>query len=113
MKYFNFEQALDLCGGNQEVAKEIIQMMSDDLPIQEALLKEAFQQKRWEEVDQIAHKLSGSAAYCGMDELKLISRELSHSARELQLEKTATYYDQVQELIKKVKQAILDSHVLD
>jgi len=81
----NFSAAIQLCGGKEDLAREIIQMLVDELPKQNLLLQTAFEQHDWKQLDYLTHKLSGSAAYCGMEQIKKYSHIVNKTIREKDL----------------------------
>lgn len=81
-KSLNFSAAVQLCGGQESIAREIIQMLVNELPEQSRELQEAVAKKNWKNLDYISHKLAGSAAYCGMEEIKKEARSLNEMIRQ-------------------------------
>lgn len=77
-KVVDFEYAKKLLGGNEVAAHEILNMLVDSLPKESEKLKEAYQQKNWEALAAIAHKLKGGASYCGTLQLKAACTELEN-----------------------------------
>lgn len=95
----NFKAAVELCGGKEAIAREIIQMLVNELPLQVAELQAAMQQQNWEELDYISHKLSGSAAYCGMEEIKLQARTLNNLVRRQEFDHIPLQFQTLQQAI--------------
>ena len=80
----NLPAAIQLCGGKESIAREIIQMLINELPQQAQDLHAALGQQNWHDMDYISHKLAGSAAYCGMELLKKYARTLNTAIRQQQ-----------------------------
>lgn len=74
----DFEYAKKLLGGNEVVAREILNMLIDSLPKESERLTEAYHEKNWEALGAIAHKLKGGASYCGTLKLKATCTELEN-----------------------------------
>lgn len=82
----NLPAAIQLCGGKEDIAREIIQMLINELPQQAQDLQTALMQKNWHDMDYISHKLAGSAAYCGMELIKKNARALNTMIRTQELQ---------------------------
>ena len=91
----NFTAAVQLCGGKEDIAREIIQMLVNELPEQNKMLQSAYEQQDWQQLDYLTHKLSGSASYCGMDQIKMYSHTLNRSIRQRDLEQVPTQFTQL------------------
>jgi len=76
-----------MCGGVPEIVKEMIKMFIDQLPETTVKLKNALNNKNWDEVREIAHKAKSSVNIMGLNEL---SEEMA------KLEKLAKNYEQTE-----------------
>lgn len=106
----NFAAAVELCGGQEVIAREIIQMLVNELPQQSQELQESLDKKNWKNLDYISHKLAGSAAYCGMEEIKRQAREVNTLLRQ---QKFAELSQEMARLQKAIKDALLAASLLD
>jgi HPt (histidine-containing phosphotransfer) domain-containing protein len=104
-KNLNFAAAVQLCGGQEAIARDIIQMLVTELPEQSRELQDALDKKNWKNLDYVSHKLAGSAAYCGMDEIKKEARALNHLIRQQQMAELPQQMHQLQHAIKEALQA--------
>ena len=95
----NLSAAIQLCGGKEDIAREIIQMLINELPQHAQNLAAALSQQNWHEMDYISHKLAGSAAYCGMELLKKQARTLNNLIREQQWNNVSTQTEILQQII--------------
>jgi signal transduction histidine kinase/CheY-like chemotaxis protein len=66
----NLKQALDLTGGNEELVKEMQDMLLEELIAETPDLKQNFKDGNIEKVRFIVHKIQGGASYCGTVRLK-------------------------------------------
>ena len=66
----DFNQALSLTGGNEELVKEMQQMLLEELISETKKIKKYFEDNDIKKVRFIAHKIQGGASYCGTVRLK-------------------------------------------
>ena len=102
MQNLNFDDTVRLCGGKAEIAKDIIQMMINDLPAQKVQLEQAYQHQNWEELAHLTHKLVGAALYCAMEELTYTAKMLNASIRQKKLQDIPQQYTELQNAIDAV-----------
>lgn len=95
-KIVDIEYAKALVGGNEAVVQEMLTMLVDSLPEEIKALKAAYQEKDWQQLKSIAHKLKGGASYCGTLRLKSACTELENYIKS---DPTAT---KIPELYQKV-----------
>jgi HPt (histidine-containing phosphotransfer) domain-containing protein len=107
----NLTAAITLCGGKEDIALEIIQMLINELSQHQNDLKIALMQKNWHDMEYISHKLAGSAAYCGMELLKKQARTLNNSIRQEEWNNVAEQTEQVQQAILATLSAAADLNI--
>ena len=66
----DMNQALELTGGNEDLVKEMQQMLLEELQSETEKLNSFYEEKNIEKVKFIAHKIQGGASYCGTARLK-------------------------------------------
>ncbi len=66
----NWEQCVELAGGKEEVAKELLEMFVNELPDVNENLRQAFKAQNLANLEDIVHKLHGGSCYCGVPNLK-------------------------------------------
>lgn len=66
----NWEQCVELAGGKEEVAKELLEMFVNELPEVDGNLREAYKTQNLANLEDIVHKLHGGSCYCGVPNLK-------------------------------------------
>lgn len=81
MDIFDENIALSKVDGNRELMLELLGMMITELPKNIADLESAFQGGSKEEQWNIAHKLNGSTAYCGVPALQHCAKALEDSIK--------------------------------
>ncbi len=74
-------QALAVTGGNARIADELLSLLLRELPAQEAALLELNAGGDEAGLAELAHKLQGSATYCGTPALKAAALALEHAAQ--------------------------------
>lgn len=76
LKVIDNSLALDLTGGSQELADELLTMLVRDLPQLRSGLIDAYRAQRIAELRALAHKLNGATRYCGVPALSAAANEL-------------------------------------
>ncbi len=79
--YFDQEQALKLTGGNLELAKELYQMLLDDLPEMKQKLNQALNPLNYKKLQTVAHKIHGAASYCAVPLVKKSANRVETAAK--------------------------------
>lgn len=110
-KSLNFNAAVQLCGGQETMARDIIQMLVNELPEQSHELQDALAKKNWRNLDYISHKLAGSAAYCGMDDIKKEARALNALIRQQQVADIPAQLSLLQNAISSALEAAADLNI--
>jgi two-component system aerobic respiration control sensor histidine kinase ArcB len=78
----DMEAAIQFCSGSEDMAKEILAMLMNDLPTTFQGIEEAFNKQDWELLKQRVHKLHGALCYCGLPRFKLAARTLEHQIKD-------------------------------
>ena len=81
MDIFDEKISLEKVDGNRELMLELLSMMINELPRSIAELETVFQNGDKDEKWNIAHKLTGSTAYCGVPALQASARALENSIK--------------------------------
>jgi two-component system sensor histidine kinase BarA len=68
--------ALERAGGNQDLARELYQMLQNELPNYRNTIKQHYDSGDYEVLLEVVHKLHGSATYCGVPALKEAAAEM-------------------------------------
>lgn len=76
----DMEDILRITGGRKELAVDMFTSFLVDLPTQVALIKEHFSAKNWKALGEVAHRLHGASAVCGVPALKFAVSSLEHVA---------------------------------
>ncbi len=83
----NSQKAIQIAGGNAELAQELYKKLCLDLPLQAESINQYASAGKWEELRETAHRLSGSAALCAVDTLNHVLKEIETAATAQQNEK--------------------------
>ncbi len=62
--------ALERAGGNQDLARELYQMLQNELPNYRNNIQQHYDSGDYATLLEVVHKLHGSATYCGVPALK-------------------------------------------
>ena len=81
MDIFDEKIALEKVDGNRELMLELLGMMIAELPKNISALELAIQNGSKDEKWNIAHKLTGSTAYCGVPALQASAKALENSIK--------------------------------
>lgn len=74
--------ALEKANGNQELAKELFQMLISDLPISLNNINSCYHSNLYQDLLNHTHRLHGSTAYCGTSDLKVAVSKLENSIKQ-------------------------------
>lgn len=72
--HLDWELSVRLAGGSPELAREMLEMLTDALPEQMRTLEAAAADQDLERARDAAHAIRGAAAYCGVPRLQLAAR---------------------------------------
>ena len=101
MDIFDEKIALEKVDGNPELMRELFAMMISELPNSIAELENALQGNDKDAKWNIAHKLTGSTAYCGVPALQASSRALEQSIKN-ELDDIASRFAEVRRDVENV-----------
>ncbi|HEY9147505.1 MAG TPA: Hpt domain-containing protein [Gammaproteobacteria bacterium] len=62
--------ALERAGGNADLARELYQMLQNELPVYQLKIRSLYESGDIPALIESVHKLNGAATYCGVPELK-------------------------------------------
>lgn len=75
-KIIDIDLALEQAAGNEQLAKELFQMLLAELPSAYTHLKAAIANKDKQSIRDHAHKIFGATAYCGVPALRKVAQQL-------------------------------------
>ena len=75
-KIIDIDLALEQAAGNEQLAKELFQMLLAELPVTFASLKTAVADQDKQAIRDHVHKIYGSTAYCGVPALRNVAQQL-------------------------------------
>jgi two-component system sensor histidine kinase BarA len=73
--------ALERAGGNPELARELYQMLQNELPEYLSRLPALYAEENLGSLQEAVHKLNGSATYCGVPALKAAAESMESSLK--------------------------------
>ncbi len=77
----NWQQCLDNAAGQEELAREMLVAIIDELPMHRQDLISAYQEKNTQQLAFVAHKLNGMCCYSGLPRLKLAAQLLEEEVQ--------------------------------
>jgi two-component system sensor histidine kinase BarA len=73
--------ALERAGGNQDLARELYQMLQNELPNYQSKIKQHFDSGNYVALLEVVHKLHGSATYCGVPALRAAAASMESNIK--------------------------------
>lgn len=65
-KIYDKQLSLQLAGGNEDLARQMLEMLLKELPVLQANMNEVFQEGDNAALYDNVHKINGSSRYCGV-----------------------------------------------
>lgn len=96
----NIKLSAHLMGGDEALARDMLQMLVDFFPEIENNLEKLYLIKNWDQFQFEVHKLYGGACYCGVPRLKTVARKLEESLK----------FKQSTEITRRHKDLIAEIH---
>lgn len=96
--------ALERAGGNADLARELYQMLQNELPVFEVKIRTLYQTGDIPALTEAVHKLNGSATYCGVPRLKIAAETLEICLKRGESEQYQQELDGVLQAIRQVLQ---------
>jgi two-component system sensor histidine kinase BarA len=75
------QAAINAAGGDRALAAELFETLLAQLPAETDLLRSLLAESDWPGIDELAHRLRGASAYCGVPALDAALAELSMAAK--------------------------------
>ena len=94
--------SIKLCNNREDVAKELLGMLEEELPSFKKKMASAFQKKKYDQLASLAHKLLGSCCYCGVSQLKTLLQKISDQLKKDPSTIDEKLYSQVDQEIEAV-----------
>lgn len=75
-KIYDKQLSLQLAGGNEDLARQMLEMLLKELPVLQANMNEVFQEGDNAALYDNVHKINGSSRYCGVPAVGLAANNL-------------------------------------
>ena len=82
----DWQACLELCNDKTEFAKDMLQIFLKELPTMQQDINQAYDNKQFDAMQDIVHKLHGACCYCSVPSLKKIVTELESQLKSSQHE---------------------------
>ncbi|MCP0913307.1 ATP-binding protein [Legionella sp. 27cVA30] len=102
----DLEVALTNLGDKDILRKALHLMLSQEIDMDLMNLQKAYEQNNWDAIGKIAHKIKGSALYCGAVRLKYACQYLEHSQKSGNKPILNSLYQQLLHVVKVTCQQI-------
>ncbi len=96
--------AIEKSNNNVELAKELFSMLINDLPQSLNNIKSAYQSESSQDLQDQAHRLLGSTAYCGVPNLKAAAENLENCIKSNDKNNIQTNITEVESAINELIQ---------
>lgn len=96
--------ALQRAGGNANLARELYRMLQDELTDYQRALPTLFAEGDLHTLQEVVHKLNGSATYCGVPALKSAVDTMESSLKRGETERYAAELEAVMDEIRRLMQ---------
>jgi HPt (histidine-containing phosphotransfer) domain-containing protein len=92
--FINLDYLRLMADGDEEMIQTMLGMLLEELPEEFEKIKFSYQEKNWEELRKVGHKMKSTLAFVGNDELTTANKEIERLVKE-ELE-----LDRIQHLIE-------------
>lgn len=96
--------ALQRAGGNTELARDLYQLLQNELPEYQSRLPSLYADGDLHSLQEAVHKLNGSATYCGVPALKVavdaLESSLKRGEKQSYAEKLAKVLNEIQRVLE-------------
>lgn len=99
---FDIERALQQMNGNHNLVRTMLDKLRAELPQQLSDIDRLIQGNQLKAAHEIAHKIHGSAAYCGTTRLKLASESLEMALMGTDQDLVLLYYNELKDCINRL-----------
>ena len=110
---FDKNSFLDRLMGDEELAKEVVRIFLDDVPLQIAALKESLDNEDPVSVQRQAHTLKGAAANMSVSVLREIAFQIETSAKNKDLDQARSLFKKLEQEFDVVKTTFKNAGYLD
>lgn len=101
-KVYDEQLSLELAGGNEDLAQQMLEMLLNELPSLQASMNDAFEEGDKAALYDNVHKINGSTRYCGVPAVGQAANDL-----ELLLKNEADELDKsLESLNKEIKRLL-------
>ncbi len=101
----NIKNAIESLG-NENMLHEILVMLNNDIHNDSKIIEAAYQEKNWETIEKLAHKLKGSALYCGTLKMKYACQYLERYQKAGHTHLLNELYHQLMQVLKETQHHI-------
>ncbi len=95
LSVYDHQLAIELAGGNEQLAQELFPMLMAELPTHRENLSTAQHTNNLQDLKKYIHKLHGGAKYCGVPALRQAAADFEYIIDNQQLENIDNAYDSV------------------
>jgi HPt (histidine-containing phosphotransfer) domain-containing protein len=98
----DMDSVLESLGGDQELLRDVLGILMDELPRHMASLRQAIASGNAEAIEQLAHSIKGELGYLSLSEVSRNASDLEASGREANTGLSASLYGRLEAGILEV-----------
>jgi HPt (histidine-containing phosphotransfer) domain-containing protein len=98
----NMDNVLESLGGDQELLREVLGILLDELPKHMASLRQAIASGNAEAIEHLAHSIKGELGYLSLSEVSRNASDLEASGREANIAVSASLYGRLEAGVSEV-----------
>lgn len=105
----DWEESLQLANNEEQLAKDLLDMLIKELPEFQAEFKKAIQSNDRNQLKQQSHKLHGACCYIGVPKLRQLTEMLEDQSQSINQDQLANLVNQINSEIEAVMRAIREA----
>lgn len=104
----DLEKGITILGSERRLKDMLFLMLTQSIDADKLKIEIAYAKKEWIKIGNLAHKIKGGAAYCGMVKMQMACDYLEHYPKEKEPTVLNQLYQQLIETIEITKKEVTD-----
>ncbi len=80
-KYINLDYLDMMSDGDDSMKKTMLEMLLEELPLEFGKMTELLEQKNWETLSSVSHKMKSTLSFVGNEEMNNANQQIEHVAK--------------------------------
>jgi two-component system sensor histidine kinase BarA len=81
-RVIDLKKSLTYSHNNPELARDMLNMLITMIKEEKSNMRQLYEEKKWDQLAQLVHKLNGGSCYCGVPELQQHAQEVDQALEE-------------------------------